>query len=247
MLTFFFTLLLVLFCKAATPAGVLPLDTITFPKIVDSSRNVLVRFDKKYAYGDEQNEWEALAGEIASGPNLLLAEVGVEEHGNEQNKDLGEQYSISPDDFPQFRLFKSGEDISSPVAFTGESVTADALKRFIKSAGISVVLEGCLESFDLLASRFLSNPSDRDNIGNEGKTLLNNLSDENEIKSAKYYMKVMAKLINDSNFASNEINRLNKILDGQGFSDDKVRWFKIRLNILSSFVSDTQEETKEDL
>jgi hypothetical protein len=31
----------------ATPAGVLPLDVITFDKIVDGQRNVLVKFEKK--------------------------------------------------------------------------------------------------------------------------------------------------------------------------------------------------------
>ena len=38
-----------------TPKGAISLDPVTFGQIVDGSKNVLVKFDKKHAYGDNEN------------------------------------------------------------------------------------------------------------------------------------------------------------------------------------------------
>ena len=57
--------------------GVVALDSLTFDKIVDGSRPIVVKFDKQYAYGDKEDAWKAFATDMASS-TLLVAEVGVQ-------------------------------------------------------------------------------------------------------------------------------------------------------------------------
>ena len=72
-------LALVVAFPATTDAarGVLSLDSLTFDKIIDGSRPVVVKFDKQYAYGDKEDAFKAFATEMA-GSTLVVAEVGVQ-------------------------------------------------------------------------------------------------------------------------------------------------------------------------
>ena len=50
----------------------------TFDRIVDGSRNVIVRFDKEYSYGDEHDAWKAFASTVGdSSADMLVCDVGV--------------------------------------------------------------------------------------------------------------------------------------------------------------------------
>ena len=50
----FFTVLLIGWASlCAAEKGIVELDSWTFDKIVDGSRNVLVKFDKSYSHGDK--------------------------------------------------------------------------------------------------------------------------------------------------------------------------------------------------
>jgi endoplasmic reticulum protein 29 len=225
---------------AATPAGVLPLDAITFDKVVDGHHNVLVKFDKKYAYGNNQDEWEALAKLVGSSSKLLLAEVNVAEHGEKENQALLHRFSIKADSFPQYRLYKADVSTSKPLVFEGEDKTSSALSTFLKTNGIWIGLEGSIEAFEMLANEFMGTEDEslRTKIGEKGKDLLKTLT-ESQIKSANYYMKVMANIIkNGKNYASDELERLKKMLEDKknNLPEDKLAWFRIRSNILSTFV-----------
>ena len=93
----------------AASLGAINLDEFTFDKIVDGSRDVLVKFDKDYPYGDEEDEFKALCKTV--GPlrtSLGIAEVGVQDYGDRHNEGLRERFGISRDSFPAYRLFKKG-------------------------------------------------------------------------------------------------------------------------------------------
>eukprot|EP00965_Chrysotila_dentata_P151012 4990410-Pleurochrysis_carterae.AAC.1 len=50
----------------------------TFDRIIDGSRNVFVRFDKEYAYGEAHDAWKEYAKTVGeSAADLLSADVGV--------------------------------------------------------------------------------------------------------------------------------------------------------------------------
>eukprot|EP01083_Nonionella_stella_P232309 819665_1 len=232
-----------------TPQGALSFDTITFNKIVDGSRNVLVKFDKKYAYGDNENAWKDFASTYATTSDLLLGEVGISEHGDNTNEELGTKYNINKDNYPQYRLFKSGNDINEPIKYENENIKSDELAQFLIKNGIYLSLNGCLKDFDELSKTFMNtnDKTQRDKIGIEGKELLNGYNGkEVEEKSGKYYMKVMAKITKEGDeYVEKEIKRLDTLLNGDTYiPDDKKPWFRKRLNILSVFKGSLSDEKK---
>jgi len=114
-----------------------------------------------------------------------------------------------------------------------------------------VGLEGRLEAFDELAQAFMGSEDEtiRSKIGEKGKQILQLLTNEMHIKSANYYMKVMANIVKQGKeFAINELDRMKKMLKEQkGMAEDKLAWFRSRSNILLSFLGSSSSEKKEDL
>mmetsp|Transcript_55220 Transcript_55220/g.88079 ORF Transcript_55220/g.88079 Transcript_55220/m.88079 type:complete len:255 (+) Transcript_55220:23-787(+) len=244
---------LVHFGAAETPKGVVPLDSITFNQIVDGSRTVLVKFDKKYAYGDNENAWKDFATNYGGSAELLLTEVGISEHGDNKNEELGERYSIDKDSYPQYRLFLRSADTSSPIKYEyQEKVRSDELAQFVRKNGVYLALNGCLKDFDELVGKFMvaKDKAERDQIGAEGKGLLDGYKGkEEDEKSGKYYMKVMAKVTKEGNeYIGKEIKRLDSLLNGETYiAEDKKPWFRKRLNILSIFREKLPEDDKKEL
>merc|ERR1719253_1400066 len=105
---------------AYTDRGILKLDNTTFDRLIDGSRNVIVRFDKEYSYGDEHDAWKDFAKTVGeSSADMQVGDVGVSEYGDKDNSDLSERFKIGTDDFPQYRLWTKGKDASKePVKFT---------------------------------------------------------------------------------------------------------------------------------
>mmetsp|Transcript_58057 Transcript_58057/g.96279 ORF Transcript_58057/g.96279 Transcript_58057/m.96279 type:complete len:295 (-) Transcript_58057:689-1573(-) len=270
MYTSFFVLIVWLMCSSieAQPggrkaAGVLTLDGYSFPKIVDGSHNVVVKFGTGNDYSEGAEQWDRLGHELMDKPDIVLAEVtlssggmdddydmygyggvgsdGDDETGNEQ---LLAQFNISPDSLPQFRLFLKGSDQSQPLSYSTDKY--GDLLSFIQSNGIYLGLEGCLREFDDLAKAFVNSFNDqskRDQVGETAKKEMNKYdakgaaSDEVNLKSAKYYIKVMAKMVasNNMRWVETEIERLAKILMSGNLNQTKQQWFQQRLNILSVF------------
>lgn len=54
----------------------------------------------------------------------------VSEYGDKENLDLAEKYHITKEQFPAYRLFLKGTT-GEPVAYTGETTNADAIKNFV--------------------------------------------------------------------------------------------------------------------
>ena len=55
-----------------------PSDGRTFDRLIDGSRNVIVRFDKEYSYGDEHDAWKEFAKTVGeSSADMLVGDVGV--------------------------------------------------------------------------------------------------------------------------------------------------------------------------
>merc|ERR1719420_2294535 len=107
-----------LLAPAYVDRGILKLDNMTFDRIIDGSRNVMVRFDKEYSYGDEHDAWKDFAKTVGeSSADVLVCDVGVSEYGDKDNSDLAERFKIDSADFPQYRFWsKSSTD---PIKYTG--------------------------------------------------------------------------------------------------------------------------------
>ena len=50
---------------------------LSLSQIVGLHKATFVKFDKKYAYGEKEDEFKKFATKAASHPDLLIAEVGA--------------------------------------------------------------------------------------------------------------------------------------------------------------------------
>ena len=213
--------------------GILKLDNTTFDRLIDGGRNVIVRFDKEYSYGDEHDAWKEFAKTVGeSSADMLVGDVGVSEYGDKDNSDLSERFKIGADDFPQFRLWTKGKDSTKePVKFSGAKKSEEFMKFIQSNAGVWVGLPGQVKELDSLAKEFGSAKDKASIIAKAGKVKV----DEKDADSAKYYTKVMTKAAKDAEFVKKEVSRLTKMMDDGSVKADKKSQFGRRLNMLSSF------------
>uniref|UniRef100_A0A8C4TJ54 Endoplasmic reticulum resident protein 29 n=1 Tax=Erpetoichthys calabaricus TaxID=27687 RepID=A0A8C4TJ54_ERPCA len=114
--------------------------------VISNQKFVLVRFDTQYPYGEKHDEFKTLAASSASGPDFVLAEVGI------SGKTLIWERSnnVDKDNYPIFLLFSNG-DLEHPVPYTGP-VKVDSIQRWLRQQGVWIGLAGCLQAFDQLAA-----------------------------------------------------------------------------------------------
>lgn len=213
--------------------GILKLDNTTFDRLIDGARNVIVRFDKEYSYGDEHDAWKEFAKTVGeSSADILVCDVGVSEYGDKDNSDLATRFAISSEDFPQYRLWTKGTDSSKePVKFSGDKKSDEFMKFIQSNAGVWVGLPGQVQELDVLAKEFVSATNKAEVIAKAGSLKL----DDKDVDSAKYYTKVMTKAAADAEFVTKEVARLKKMMDDGSVKADKKAQFGRRLNMLSSF------------
>jgi endoplasmic reticulum protein 29 len=221
--------------QAYTDRGILKLDNTTFDRIVDGSKNVLVRFDKEYSYGDDHDAWKEFAKTVGeSSADAMICDVGVSEYGDKDNKDIADRFGVSSDNFPTYLLWKKGESsAATPKKFDGNK-KSDEFLRFLQSeAGVWVGLPGQIKEFDALAKEF-KGASDKAKIKGKAEAAAKKV-DEKDTDAAKYYVKVMTKAAADTGFIEKETARLKKMMDDGSVKAAKKEQFGRRLNMLSSF------------
>ena len=57
--------------------GSIPLDSLTFEKIIKKTKYTLVKFDTAYPFGDLHDEYKEVAEYSAANPELVCAEVNI--------------------------------------------------------------------------------------------------------------------------------------------------------------------------
>uniref|UniRef100_A0A6T8AFN6 Endoplasmic reticulum resident protein 29 C-terminal domain-containing protein n=1 Tax=Prymnesium polylepis TaxID=72548 RepID=A0A6T8AFN6_9EUKA len=218
-----------------TDRGILKLDNATFDRLVDGSRNIMVRFDKEYSYGDDHDAWKDFAKTVGdSSADVLIADVGVSEYGDKDNSDLSDRYSIKSDDFPSYRFWAKGAASSAdPVKYEGAKKKDDFLRFIQEKAGAWIGLAGQVKELDALAKEFVG-ASDKKAVLAKAEAAAKGV-DGKDADSAKYYVKVMTKGADDAGFVGKEMARLTKMMDDGSVKPAKKEQFGRRLNMLSSF------------
>lgn len=118
----------------ATKKGVVSLDAFTFDKVIESQPAVIVKFDVEYPYGDKEDDWKkfaARAGKLKQKAGFLVAEVGVQDYGDDKyNERLRDRYGIKSDDYPAVRLFRGSA--KEPAARFGGTFDEKGLAEWAK-------------------------------------------------------------------------------------------------------------------
>lgn len=210
--------------------------------MVPRFKATLVKFDTQYPYGDKHDQFLTFAKEVSATPDLLIAEVGVQDFADRENSDLAQRYSAKKDEFPVLKLFLGS--VENPITFNGEWKDDD-LKHFLRSnSGLRVVLSNCISTLDDLAEQFMTTGSEqtRQELLNRAQSA--SISDSDK-KSADVYTKLMQKVIErGTGFIASETERVNNLLGGK-LSETKKNELLVRRNILRSFV--TPQSSKQEL
>ncbi|XP_065197268.1 endoplasmic reticulum resident protein 29-like isoform X2 [Sycon ciliatum] len=216
--------------------GVVELDTLTFHKILSAHNYLIVKFDTSLAYGAAEDAYNSFACLAAKQPEILVASVGVLPHGEKDNKDLANRFSITAEDFPRILLFGHGQ--SSTAHSLSGNVTVESLVAFAKRySDLYIALPGCLQEFDQLAARtFHVASSNANTFQLDAKKLASKLTNEDEIASANVYIEIFGLITSRGpRFPSNEVNRVKKSFATE-LSEGKRKALQLKLNILQSFI-----------
>ncbi|CAB3370004.1 Hypothetical predicted protein [Cloeon dipterum] len=230
--------LALLFALHVQGKGSVSLDSYTFDKVISKFKATLVKFDIAYPYGAKHDEFLKVAEASHLQSDLLIADVGVKDYGDNENADLAKKFEVKKEDYPAVKLFVQGKD--APIDFKGKDFNADELKKFIRSnSGVYIGLPGCLEKFDAIAIKFASSDvAQRKVLLREAEDLWDKATGKSEQKAAETYVKTMRRVIEKGEeFVANEVKRVQNLLGGK-ISKEKKEEISVRLNILNSFQKD---------
>ncbi|CAF1097600.1 unnamed protein product, partial [Didymodactylos carnosus] len=214
-----------------------------FVLIIENFDVVLVKWDEKYPYGDNQDQFKKFAENAANTKQLLLVEVPVTDYGDKENEDLAKRFNVEKADFPAYKLFLKGK--SKPIDHTGDR-TEVGLKQFLtQHTNLWFGLPGTLEQMDLLARQFFDLLSSTDDTHDqEKKTLFEKakeqmkaMTNKNDQRSGESYVKIMEKMLEQGpEFLKREARRVQNLLKGK-ITTEKKEELNYRQNILLSFKS----------
>ena len=207
----------------------------TFDRIVDGSRNVIVRFDKEYSYGDAHDAWKEFAKTVGeSSAGVLVCDVRrlrVRRQGQfrHQRPPRDQERRL-----PAVPLLGQGQGrVGGALAFAGEQKKEDFLRFIQEKAGAWIGLPGQVKEMDALAKEFVE-AKKKEGVLKKAEKAAGKL-DAKEGDEGKYYVKVMTKALADAEFVAKETARLKKMIDDGSVKDAKKQQFGRRLNALSSF------------
>jgi len=245
-----FTVLLVLFSLSySAPEGVVIVNEDNFDKVVRGDLHVLIKFDVSYAWGPPVDVWKDFASQVVKNPELLVVEIHVDPDKITSNL-LAKKYDVNDEDkekLPVFLFLKKGSTTKF-VRFPDEFYTTPKLIQFVvKESGLMISLKGCLKNFDVLSKYFSSlGREERKKLLESAQEMLTELKDDQlEKKRAKYYIKVMSKIMDNKRYLEREPERIKSVMENGNMNEEKTIWAKNRLNILQSFGAKIKEDKVE--
>jgi len=216
----FSILLFTLFVFVSAKRGILELDDISFDRIVDGNKAVLVAF-LEHSWKDPEN-YDTVATEL---PDLIVAKVdGSASH----NSDLKTRFSITDLSKPVFKFFPKGS--KEPETYGGQANGADLID-FVR-----IQRNPKMKELKELASKFLSSNVNRADSVKKAESIVNSL-EGNEKDYANFYLNSMKKIQEKGvDFVGTEKTRLQNLIENKGTTENKKHEFTKRLNVLNSFI-----------
>ncbi|KAJ3388295.1 hypothetical protein HDU84_009880 [Entophlyctis sp. JEL0112] len=219
--------------KKPPPTAVRVLDNSEDFYSVVGDKNILVEFYAPWC-GHCKNlapTYEKVAQAFANEPNCV---------------DVAEKYEVSG--YPTIKFFQSGS--KEAVTYEGGRTEADFISFLNDKCGTERVpggglkaTAGVLPAFDAAVAKFMTNKSARQAALEDAKKV----SFKQFSKYAKFYVKVMEKVIKDGDsYIAKETGRLEKIIASGTTTAAKKDDFEIRKNILNIFAAAGAKEVESD-
>jgi len=202
-----------LFAVASAGKGILELDDVTFPKVVDGSHNVLVAY-LEYSWKDPK-DYDQLNADF---PDVIIAKYDL-------SGDDGQKEKFST--LPTFNFHAKGS--SAPASLVGEADHA-TLSEFVR-----LQLNPKLADLKRLASSFIGSISQRAQIQKNAEDIVNSLASADK-EYAQYFVTVMKKITEKGvDFVNTESARLSGLISNKSTAEKKRHDFNSRLNIVKAF------------
>lgn len=165
-----------------------------------------------------------------------MAEVGVKDYGEMENKDLADRFDLQINDFPIVKLFVHGRN--KPIDFKGQFTFANLKKFLLENSDIYIGCENCLEIFDKIATKFLETEDleERKALLKLAESEWSNIKNPDQSTSALFYVKILRKVLDKGKEAvKSERKRIDKLLNAKHMSKEKIDELEARKSILRSF------------
>jgi len=187
--------------------------------------------------------WEKVAEDFAADPNVVIAQVDAEA---DNSKTLAQEQGITG--FPTIKYFPKGSAEPSPYA---GARTEDAFVDFInEKTGVNRMVggrlntkAGTIETLDSILAKYITpnGLSDVEKVTADLTAAANDVSDSMK----DYYLKAVAKLTGNPEYAMKEQTRLAGLLKRGGLAPEKVDELQRRSNVLAKFL--VKDDAKDEL
>jgi protein disulfide-isomerase-like protein len=201
--------------------------------VLDSTKDVFVEFYAPWCGHCKRLTpiWEKLSSVFKNDKDVVIASLDADAH-----KDLGGRFGVSG--FPTLIYFPKS-DKSGGDRYNGGRELPDLVAHVNSKSGTHRLENGFLEStvgrdstLDDLATRFMSNPGDRESILAEADAYIAKSGNPHHAWYSKF-MGVITKKGND--WVGTERARVKGLVDGGNLSAEKVDEFVVRTNVLNAF------------
>lgn len=128
-----FVLLCLCFAQISLAStGAVNLDVYSFDKLVKLFKFSLIKFDIPFPYGEKHDIFGKVSESLKNNEDILIGEVGIQDFGDFENKDLADRFNLKKSDLPTLLLFNQ-KDLKNPKRFSStESFTEDKIKQFVQ-------------------------------------------------------------------------------------------------------------------
>eukprot|EP00397_Hematodinium_sp_SG-2012_P041833 GEMP01046156.1.p1 GENE.GEMP01046156.1~~GEMP01046156.1.p1 ORF type:complete len:279 (+),score=58.77 GEMP01046156.1:39-839(+) len=227
-----------LLATSSASLGSIRLDNYTYDKFVNlPDIDVLVKFDKSYAYGDQEEEFKKLCKQAYAIPRFFIATVGIGEYGDKENDDLRERFNLRISDLPHLKLYKNRE----PIAFNGTLKDAAPVVLFLRQNGINISPIGSLAEYDSVVMQFVNTSASaslREELLTKSQEIAHTFKKKNNENISQEYVRVMEKVIAKGiDYIDTEYVRLGRLLNGAQMNEEQKEKMTTKMRVLSVFLA----------
>jgi len=217
----------------AAPSATLALTPATFDSTI-KGKNALVEFYAPWCGHCKRlaPDYDKVAQSFDGEESVVIAKVDADEH-----KELGTRFDVSG--FPTIKFFPKGS--SEGEVYNGGRSPKEFVEFINEKSGTERTVgggytakAGRIDGLDALADKFQEESGSRASILKEAEGT--DVSEHTNAEYAKFYVLAMKRIIEKGeSYATDEIKRLERMLEGAAITAKNRGQFSKRINILKVF------------